>query len=256
MPGRIVMSLTGAALAAAMVLATPAGAEVPRKDGHPDLSGFYNFTRIDEEAPAAKALIAKVPEGAVFMKDGGAYEFPPNEYGGLKPKPDVLAEARKWSPQQELEVQNICKKPSIIYAIQGPFPMEITQGRDMIVMQMEYFDMVRVIFMDGRDHPPADAPHSLLGHSIGHWEGDELVVDTTHLEPATITNNGLNHSEDAHFIERFRLSDDGQTLYSTEYIEDPTNLENTGYRLMAWKKHPGEHIFPYECDPFAYQEDE
>ena len=227
---------------------------VARKDGHPDLSGFYNFTRIDLQDPVAQQLIKELPAGTVLMKDAGAYEYPPHEYGGLKPKPEVLKEAQKWSPQEELKTENICKMPSIIYAMQGPFPMEIYHDHDLIVFKMEYFDMVRIIFMDGRGHLPEDAPHSKIGDSIGHWDGDELVVDSNHLEAATITNNGLDHSDDVHFVERFRLSADGQTLWSSQYIEDPTNLDNAGARIMAWKKQPGEHVFPYECNPFAYQE--
>lgn len=114
--------------------------------------------------------------------------------------------------------------------------------------------MIRVVFMDGRDHPPADAPHSKAGHSIGHWDGDTLVVDTTHLSAATITNNGLSHGDNAHVVERFALSDDGQTLWATQVFDDPDTLKNKGARIMAWRYVPQEHVFPYECDPFTYQE--
>lgn len=245
--------LAAAGLVFGLALAA-APASAAGKAEHPDLSGFYNATRIDLNDPIAQQLIKELPKGTVLMKDAGAYEYPSGEYGGLKPKPDVLKKAQEWSPQDELKTKNICKEPSVIYAIQGPFPMEIYQDTKLIVMKMEYFDMVRLFFMDGRGHLPEDAPHSKIGDSIAHWEGDELVVDTNHLEAATITNNGLDHSENAHFVERFRLSPDGQTLWASQYIEDPTNLENAGARIMAWKKHPGGHVYPYECDPFAYQE--
>jgi hypothetical protein len=88
-----------------------------------------------------------------------------------------------------------------------------------------------------------------MGHSIGHWEGDELVVDTTHIAPSTITNNGLDHSDGIHMVERYKLSADGNRLVATQWFEDPAVLDNNGARFIQWDKHPGQHINPYECDP-------
>jgi hypothetical protein len=103
--------------------------------------------------------------------------------------------------------------------------------------------------MDGRDHPPADAPHSKMGFSTGHWDGDELVVETTHIAPSTITNNGLDHSERIRMVERYKLSGDGSRLAATQWFEDPLVLENHGARFIAWDKQPGQYVLPYECDP-------
>ena len=64
-----------------------------------------------------------------------------------------------------------------------------------------------------------------------------------------ITNNGLNHSDKAHVVERFRLSADGNTLTATQWFEDSETLENNGARFIAWTKQPGQYVFPYECDP-------
>ena len=148
-----------------------------------------------------------------------------------------------------MAVDRVCLPPSIVYAMQGPFPMEIHQASDLIVMRLEYYDMVRLVFLDGRAHPPANAPHTKVGHSVGRWEGEALVVDTTHLSASTITNNGLNHSDHVRFIERFWLAPDGKTLFSLQEFEDPEVLENRGARFVAWDKAPGQYIYPYECDP-------
>jgi hypothetical protein len=118
----------------------------------------------------------------------------------------------------------------------------------LIVIRLEYYDMVRIVFMT-RGHLPPDAPHTKTGDSVGHWEGDTLVVDTDHLESSTIANNGLNHSEDVHVIERFKLSADGKSLLSTQEFEDPRTLQNRGARAVAWSLRPGEFIEPYDCDP-------
>ena len=76
-----------------------------------------------------------------------------------------------------------------------------------------------------------------------------VVVETTHLAAATITNNGLNHSDKVRVVERFRLGEDGQTLLSTQWFEDPEVLDTPGGRFIAWKRKPGQYVNPYECDP-------
>ena len=234
-------------LAALLLLtASPALAQ----ESPPDLSGFWSPDYIPETPP--QEMLDKVPDDAGLLEDSGVPEYPRGEFGGLKLKPETLAHAEKWTPETDMTVARVCMAPSIVYSIQGPFPWEIYQTPELIVFKYEYFDQIRVIFMDGRDHPPADAPHSKMGHSVGHWEGDELVIDTTHILPSTITNNGLDHSENIHMVERYRLieGEDGkQKLVATQWFEDPELLDNSGLRYISWEKRPGQRVFPYDCDP-------
>ena len=102
--------------------------------------------------------------------------------------------------------------------------------------------------MDGRDHPPAGTPHSKMGHSVGWWEGGELVIDTTHILASTITNNGLDHSDSIHMVERYRLVGEDQ-LVATQWFEDPEVLDNNGARVIQWRKQEGQYVYPYDCDP-------
>jgi hypothetical protein len=212
----------------------------------PNLEGFWN---LDFESTPDAALLAKLPPGTAVIEDAGAPEYPRMEFGGLKLTPGALARAEAWRPEDEMTLQKVCSPPSIVYALQGPFPFEVDQTPGLIVFRYEYYDQVRLIFMDGRGHPPPDAPHTKMGHSIGHWEGDELVVDTTHIAPSTITNNGLDHSDQIHMVERYKLSADGTRLMATQWFDDPEVLENDGGRFIQWVKHDGEYIYPYECDP-------
>ena len=235
---------------AAAALIVPSGALA-----EPNLSGFWSPAF--EQPTPDPAMIAKLPANTVVITDTGAAEFPRMEFGGLMLKPEALAHAQTWQAEDEMTLQRVCSPPSIVYSVQGPFPFEIDQTDDVIVFRYEYYDQVRLIFMDGRGHPPADAPHTKMGHSIGRWEGDELVIDTTHIAPSTITNNGLDHSADIHMIERYKLSADGKRLLATQWFEDPAVLDNNGARFIRWDKRPGQYILPYECDPsFAleYQE--
>ena len=234
----------------AFVLCAVGGGAAPAaaaQDAPPDLSGFWAVKF--EAQPTGRALIDELPAGAVLVDDTGGGELAEGDFAGLRLTERALEEARSYDYAAELDRENTCVPPSAAFYMQAPFPMEIYQGRDLVVFKMEYFDMYRVVFLDGRPHPPADAPHSKSGHSIGRFQGDTLVVDTTHLSPGTFMNNGFNHSDSLHMIERFRLSSDGSTLWATQLYEDPETFSGPAARYMAWSRRPGEHVFPYECDP-------
>ena len=230
-------------LAAAFALAVtfPAAAE-----DVPDLSGFWNAPVNNFEMPAD--LEAKLPPDTVIITDTGAPEYARGDFGGLKLTPRAVAHAEAWRPENDMTLTRACLPPSIVYSVQGPFPFEIHQAPGLLVFRHEYYDQVRLIHTDGRGHPPADAPHSKMGHSIGWWEGNELVIDTTHLAASTITNNGLDHSENIHMIERYRLSGDGKTLEASQWFEDAETLENNGARYIRWQR-GSDYVRPYECDP-------
>jgi hypothetical protein len=235
-------------LAATLALSVgTANAAEKMKDGHPDLSGFWAVKF--ERAPSGQALIDELPKGTTMIQDTGPFELKAGDFSGLKLTPRALKQAQDYSYKDDTKVQNNCKSPTMAFLMQAPFPMEIYQGRDMIVMKMEYMDMVRVIFTDGRGHEPADAPHSKAGDSIGHWEGDTLVVDTTHLEAGTMMNNGFDHTKNMHVIEKFRLSPDGKTLWATQLYDDPGTFAGYAARYISWTRKPGEYVYPYDCDP-------
>lgn len=210
-------------------------------------SGFWAVSF--EPEPSGSVLIDRLPDDAILIDDTGGGELGAGEFGGLTLTERALAEIRDYDYAAELEPQNACRSPSVAFYMQAPFPMMLHAGRDLIVMQMEYFDHTRVIFMDGREHPPADAPHTLSGHSVGRWDGETLVVETTHIAPGSFMNNGFEHSENIRLVEEFSLSDDGQTLRATQLYTDPETFAGRAARYMAWSRRPGEHIFPYDCDP-------
>lgn len=242
--------ISGAVLGAALLLwavATAAEQSARETPSRPNLSGYWGAGRAFR---ATEAVAGTLPPNTVDLGDAGARELSAGNFGGLKVKPAALATAMRWKPQDDMTISKVCLPPSIVYSMQGPFPMEIYQATELIVIRLEYYDLVRVIFLDGRSHPPASAPHTKVGHSIGRWDGGALVVDTTHLSESTITNNGLNHSDNVHLVERFWLSADGKALLSREEFDDPDVLENRGARYVAWDRGTSnDHIFPYECDP-------
>lgn len=231
-----------AAALAASTAASPAAAQ-----DHPDLSGFWGPDFEAAERP--DDLMAKLPGGVGMVEDTGIAEFPRNEFGELVLTPGALDHAAQWQPEDDMALDRVCLPPSIVYALQGPFPFEVHQTDEIIVIQYEYFDQTRLVFMDGRGAPGDDFPHSKMGHSTGHWDGDDLVIETTHIAASTITNNGLDHTDDIVMRERYRLGEDGTRLLATQWFSDPAVIENDGARFISWTKREGEHVYPYECDP-------
>ena len=248
----------GAGLTAALwVLAAGlASQSVAAGEARPDLSGFWMLA--PGKPVVDPVLQRQLRPGTVVLEDTGAPEYGRMNFGGLKPTPAALEAARNWNMREQMSVSNACRIPSIVYAMQGPFPIEIFQGTELTVIRLEYFDMARVIFTDGRGPMAANGPHTKTGYSVGRWEGDTLVVETTHLKESTILNNGLDHSDQIRMTERFRLSDDGRKLLSTHEFDDPVTLENRGARFITWNRVAGDHVHAYDCDPsFAevYAED-
>ena len=134
------------------------------------------------------------PPGTLLLADSGLREFPEGDYGGLNITESARLKAASYDPSVQVELGSTCQPPSIIYSMQGPFPMEIYQGRDLVVIKMEYFDVVRIIHMNMDAHQTIYR-RTVSGHSIGHWDGDTLIVDTINIKESTFLNNGLDHTQ-------------------------------------------------------------
>jgi hypothetical protein len=236
---------SGRSLVAGGALAVVAAAS----HAQPDLDGFWTPRLEQTQARSGQALIDELPDAAVLINDTGAGELAEGDFAGLKLTAAAIEEVRNYDFADELKRENTCNAPTAAFFMQAPFPMEVYQSDELVVFKMEYFDLVRVVHLDGRPHPAPTAPHSRSGHSVGRWESGTLVVDTTHLTPGTFMNNGFNHSEELHMVERFRSSPDGNTLWLVQIYEDPRVFDGVAARYMAWTRRPGEYVYPYDCDP-------
>ena len=140
--------------------------------------------------------------------------------------------------------------------IANPPPFHVSSGNyltgieildDRIVIRSEFFDAERTVWIDGRAHPESAEP-SVQGHSIGHWEGDTLVVDTIHLaEHRDGNGGGVASSSERHVVERFRLSEDGTRALVDVVIEDPVYLAEpfVGHTEMMFVPHL--QLYRYNC---------
>jgi hypothetical protein len=112
-----------------------------------------------------------------------------------------------------------------------PVADTITVQRDRVVMKVDWMDSERTIFLDGRAHPPASQTF-LHGHSVGRWEGDTLVAETTNFKehPLGLSASGLPGSARKRVVERFRLDEGGKVLKYSGVVEDPVYLS----RPVEW----------------------
>ena len=117
-----------------------------------------------------------------------------------------------------------------------PFQVLITPEEVLIV---NGYNETRHVYTDGRDHPAAeDLWPSATGNSVGHWEGQTLVIDTIMVtNPNEFFQGGPPLSEQAHYVERIRL--DGDKLRAEMTIEDPVTLSAPWKARLAWVRDEG-----------------
>ena len=105
---------------------------------------------------------------------------------------------------QELDPLWYCFPPGATRSMLLNYPFEIIQVPNQLYILFEYDHGIRRVYMDGREHPEA-YPFGWMGHSIGKWDGDTLVVDTVGLNDRTwLDRVGTPHSDALHVVERFR----------------------------------------------------
>ena len=130
-----------------------------------------------------------------------------------------------------------------------PYLVEIEILEDRVVMTSEFYAAERTIFTDGRDHP-VDGPRTIQGHSIGHWEGTTLVVDTRLFADFGLAHGpGVPSGAHKHTIERFALSADRTELEIEVFVEDPEYLAEPFSVSATWTHAPDGQIAPFTCDP-------
>jgi hypothetical protein len=124
--------------------------------------------------------------------------------------------------------------------------VDIPELKQIYIMDLGGPHTYRTIYVDGRKHAKDLVP-SYYGDSIGHWEGDTLVVDTRGFNDAFwFDRSGLPHTNQLHMIERFTRTD-SKTMQYRVTIDDPgayTRTWSSGF-LLGWD--PDQELFEYVC---------
>ena len=119
--------------------------------------------------------------------------------------------------------------------------LQIVQGPGYVALLHEIDHDTRVIPTDGRPHVPQNI-RLYQGDSVGHWEGNTLVVDTTNFTNLTAFRGS---SENLHLVERFTRAADNTLIYQFT-VEDPTTWAKSWTAEVPWTKAQGP-VYEYAC---------
>ena len=271
---RWMVVMTGVAAVVAVValsVARPAtqGTRVDRIDGRPNFSGIWqanNEANWDLQAHEARA--AAVMQPGVYPYDfaqvPAAPSLPFGAAGGVPGslgvvqgdgqipyKREALARkqdnAARWLDHDpELK----CQLPGVPRAMYMPYPYQIVQSTHKIHMFFAFSNAARVIHLD--DVAPSPVPQT-MGHSVGRWEGDTLVVDVSDFNGRTWFDRAGNfHSDALRVVERYTLLTPDAIQYEAT-IEDPNvftrpwTISMPLYRRLE----PNMQVLHYRCTPFV-----
>jgi len=129
--------------------------------------------------------------------------------------------------------------------LDGSFPIKFIQAPTVIVILIEDVFSYRQIFLDGRGHSK-DADPTWMGHSIGRWEGDTLVVDTASFNNKSWSPGRRPHTDKLHLIERIRRPDFGHLEIET-MVEDPGTYVKPWTMKLTANLLVGDEIGEYIC---------
>ncbi len=180
-----------AVLAFAPVLFSQTAAEPEAAKARPDLSGNWVLI-IEPGDPDEKQFSLEAPP----LQPWAMEIYKANREGTTSPND---------RGREDLDPYSYCFPPGVTRSMVPHLrPFEIVQFPDRVYILFEVDHWVRRIYMDGRGHPEG-WPFGWMGHSIGKWDGDTLVVDTTGLNDRSwIDRGGTPHSDALHVVERFR----------------------------------------------------
>lgn len=166
-------------------------------------------------------------------------------YGALTEKAEA-AKARYRESQNPVIDCVAYPLPTIVAA---PYLNELQLSGETIIFRTEFFNVERIIHMDGRSHPES-GERTNQGHSIGWWENDVLVVDTTLFADNRAGNRaGIPSGAQKHVVETYRLSEDGTRLLVEFIVEDPEYLAEPMTGGIEWDFAPDRELSRIDCDP-------
>ena len=217
---------------------------IPRTaDGKPDFSGIWQAMNTASWDIQAHAAQKGVPGGPGVVEGN---EIPYQPWALAKKK-------ENYAQRATLDPDTKCYLPGIPRLTYMPFPFQIVQTADEVIMLYEYVHAVRYIFMKG-EHPKGPIDW-WLGDARGRWEGDTLVVDIVHFNDQTWFDKAGNfHSDALHLVERYTPIGPDHIQYNV-LVEDPKVFTRPWNMSMILYRHKEKQfqLFDYECYAFDLQ---
>ena len=162
-----------------------------------------------------------------FLDRGGGPDL--GDYVGLPINEALRYKASLYSPSWLTVPERQCLPHPSTYQYRSPGGLSIVKEYDAVTQRLVAYHvygtygLARTVWMDGRPHPAANERHTYEGFSTGRWDGDELIVETSHLKAAFIRRNGVAHSDRARMVEHFIRHDDYLTIVTA--VDDPIYLD-------------------------------
>jgi hypothetical protein len=216
-------------------------------------------------ALAAAALLVSMPASAqmniigywapIFHEDFDERVPGPSigDYAGLPVTEAARLRAEAWDASLLSLPEHQCKPHPSTYGFRGVGNLRLWEDRDPLTQQLvtihthiAWQAQHREIWMDGRPHPPEYAAHTWQGFSTGRWEGDVLVVETTHLKAGWMRRNGLPLSDRATMTDRFYRH--GDVLTHVMIVEDPVYLSEPLVKTNGFVLQENGAMDPYPCE--------
>ena len=149
------------------------------------------------------------------------------------------------TPDSEDPILN-CLPPGVPRIMLIPFPMQVIQLPGEVVLLFEYDHYIRHIYLNRHEHPK-ELDLTWMGDSIGWWEGNTLVIDTSGLNDKTwLDQVGHPHSDALHVVERIRRID-RDTLQDDLTIDDPKAYKKPWTGQQVFRLRPTWHLLEYVC---------
>jgi glyoxylase-like metal-dependent hydrolase (beta-lactamase superfamily II) len=175
-----------------------------------------------------------------FVDRGGGPDL--GDYAGLPINDALRYKASLYSPSWLTVPEHQCLPHPATYQYRSPGGLSIVKDYDPVTQRLVAYrlygsyGLARTVWMDGRPHPPEQARHTYEGFSTGRWEGNRLVVETTHLKAGFLRRNGIAHSDRARMLEYFVRHDDYMSLVTA--VDDPLYLEEPFVRSTDFRLDP------------------
>jgi hypothetical protein len=214
--------------------------EPPRQaDGHPDLQGVWRNASI-------VAAFKIEGQKAFYNEPGGASVIVDPPDGKLPYLPAALNQANENHMHRERDPTSHCHIHGVPRALVPPFPIEIVEDSNYLVLLSETEHSLRIIPLDGRRH--LKNYRAWDGDSRGHWEGDTLVVDVTDLNGRTWLDQWGNFvDENEHVVERFTMTAFDTIIYEAR-VDDPTVYSRPWTMRVPLRRQPkNTELIEYDC---------
>jgi glyoxylase-like metal-dependent hydrolase (beta-lactamase superfamily II) len=222
-----------------LIFSCTAFGQPPRPQNPTDISG--EWTLVNGEDPGQIGALGQPPLGDYLG-------IPFNDAG--RQRADTTAESIWGTPEYQ------CRPHSAPHQWRGLGGARILKEQDPLTRDVKAYhfqfmlSLDRPVYMDGRPHPPAYAPHSWSGFSTGEWIGNTLKVTTTHLKDGYLRRGGPQTSDMLKMTEYITRHDDILTIVTV--TEDPIYLDEPFVQSTTYMIDLNSHVAMEECDASAF----